>query len=547
MRGLASRAGRAIAVALVAGLLGGASAREAPRLGISGLGSQRIEGQEVVVKAGAPTWDDLGVLVTVGIDGRVIDARVANSNFAKVDPEPGLAAARTWRFRPQSFEGRPVIAVGTIYIRYSPPEDAPDASVPFPEAASADTEITLERGPCLGSCPGYKLTVAGDGTVRFVPGDDGSEGSAAGARKSFNADNVLLTGAHVAHVDPAAVARLVGKFRDAHFFGLKGEYAARIADIPTYALTLRRGGTSKRAIDHGGGAVGMPSSVIALEDAVDAVAGIDRWVHGNVETIGILEAEGFDFRSQAAADLVAAATEPFHYQYRDRPSEPMVLALLDKGAPLDATVEQVWARIWSGHVMVEEPKARLGSVLAYRAAVAGDELLLRRMAAKGYLARLPRDRLNQALLGGAGCSPVIARALIKAGANPRTVDDLRSPLSSLATSPACKRENRRLEMVRTLIDLGVPVDGSASGWTALMSSSSPELARLLLARGANPNARYKDGTTPLLAAQDDRVALILLRAGADPRARNPGGSVRDHAIERHLPATLAWLDAHGIK
>jgi len=79
-----------------------------------------------------------------------------------------------------------------------------------------------------------------------------------------------------------------------------------------------------------------------------------------------------------------------------------------------------------------------------------------------------------------------------------------------------------------------------------MGCNSPELARLLLAHGANPNARDKDGTTPLLSTDDDRVALILLRSGADPRAKDENGTVRAQAVKGRMPATIAWLDAHGI-
>lgn len=80
-----------------------------------------------------------------------------------------------------------------------------------------------------------------------------------------------------------------------------------------------------------------------------------------------------------------------------------------------------------------------------------------------------------------------------------------------------------------------------------MGCESPELAQLLLDHGADPKARAKDGTTPVLATDDDRVALILLRAGADPLARNDNGTVREQAVKGHMPATLAWLDAHGIR
>lgn len=39
---------------------------------------------------------------------------------------------------------------------------------------------------------------------------------------------------------------------------------------------------------------------------------------------------------------------------------------------------------------------------------------------------------------------------------------------------------------------------------------------------------------------------MLLRAQADAKVRTPIQSVRDIAKRWHWPATLAWLDAHGI-
>ena len=52
--------------------------------------------------------------------------------------------------------------------------------------------------------------------------------------------------------------------------------------------------------------------------------------------------------------------------------------------------------------------------------------------------------------------------------------------------------------------------------------------------------------TNVLSTDDDRVALILLRAGSDPHAHNDQGTLRQQATKNHMPATLAWLDAHGV-
>lgn len=125
-----------------------------------------------------------------------------------------------------------------------------------------------------------------------------------------------------------------------------------------------------------------------------------------------------------------------------------------------------------------------------------------------------------------------------------------SALTSLwGVAPRCEEQpERQLATARVLIELGVPLEARSSiGWTALMGCNSPALAQLLLAHGADPNARDAEGTTALLSTEDDRVALLLLRAGANPRAKDANGTVRQQAIKGHMPATLAWLDAHHIR
>ena len=184
-----------------------------------------------------------------------------------------------------------------------------------------------------------------------------------------------------------------------------------------------------------------------------------------------------------------------------------------------------------------------------RAATArGNEALFDTLAEHGALAAAPRAALTEAF-NEIGCSASIARALVKAGADPHTPGESGTGLTALRGSAAtCEgHPDKQLELAQTLIALGVPLEARDQlGWTALMGCDSPELAQLLLAHGANPNAHDKDGTTPLLSTDDDRVALILLRSGADPRAKDENGTVRVQAVKGRMPATIAWLDAHGV-
>jgi TonB family protein len=511
------------------------------RVGFYNLEKQLIEGRTKVVAKDAPPFGDLSLLVTVDTTGRVMNASVAGDNGRRLDAAPALAAARQWRFRPQTFEGKPVIAMGTVTVSYERPEDGPDASVPFPQVNLADTEIVLERGACYGSCPDYRVSIGGDGTVRFSTRDNGFAGTATEVHRQFMGHGVLLPGVHVAHVAPAAVAALVEKFRSGHYFGLKPEYAAQITDNPTQALTFGAGANSKRVVDYVGSAVGMPAAVTQLEDAVDTVAGSDRWVNGNADTISWLEAEHFDFRAHETAELAAAAMQMHSMRDKADGLNALIFGLIDRGMPLDAVIP-----VPSGRA-----KQELGPLLAYQAAISGNEALFGRLASMGYVARIDRNQLNEAFASGMGCSPAIAKALVKAGADPRATGRSGTALTAIrGSSSICERfdEAHLVEMARTLIQLGVPLEARDDlGWTALMGCDSPALERLLLEHGANPNARDGEGTTPVLSTDEDRVALILLRAGADPRAKNHDGSVRQQAIKGVMPATLAWLDAHGVR
>lgn len=384
-----------------------ASAEAPMQVGIYRLEAERLEGPTWVAARRANRDDDLEVLVTVDSGGRVIAAKVLD-NEEKLDPAPGLAAVRQWRFRPQSFDGKPVIAIGTVRIEYRHPEDRPDPSAPFPQARPEDTEITLERGACFGSCPDYKVVVSGDGTVRFSTEENDFAGTATEVHRAYNGHSVLLPGTHLAHVDPGLVARLIDKFRAARFFGLKSSYEAQITDNSTQALTYRAGKSSKRVVDYVGSMVGMPAAVEELEQEVDAVAGTGRWVYGNADTIAWLASTGFDFRSAEAAGLAAAAATPLQmYDETARHTEAMISMLIDKGVPLDAQVETGAGQ-----------KGKLGPFLASSAAMAGTAPLVERLAGMGYLNQVPPKQLNRAFASGMGCSPAVARALVKAGANP---------------------------------------------------------------------------------------------------------------------------------
>ena len=113
-----------------------------------------------------------------------------------------------------------------------------------------------------------------------------------------------------------------------------------------------------------------------------------------------------------------------------------------------------------------------------------------------------------------------------------------------------------LEMVQVLLDYKTDVNAQDDyNWTPIhevssrypfqdqvpnISISRPDVARLLLERGADPNARMKNGLTPLhVAAKDGRVevARVLLKHGAnvgteDNKGRTPFHAAVDYSEQR---------------
>jgi len=107
-------------------------------------------------------------------------------------------------------------------------------------------------------------------------------------------------------------------------------------------------------------------------------------------------------------------------------------------------------------------------------------------------------------------------------------------------------------MVRLLLDKGANVNAAAGQGTALHWAArwgQPGVAELLIARGADLEARYEHGGTPLhdaVAVGYEKVAALLLEKGADVNAKSGAGGMPLHdAVANRRKSIVELLLAKG--
>lgn len=170
-------------------------------------------------------------------------------------------------------------------------------------AGPDEVAIILERSACYGSCPAYRLTIHGDGRVYFTTGTKPVDAVDAVHRQFARSSGVLVQGTHEDRVSPEAVGALVKQFEAVDFWHLSDKYRSHVTDMPTNIVTLVVGDRKKTVIDYDGVEAGMPPAVQGLEDAIDRIAGVNRWVTGSLGLVPWLEQTGFDFHSTYATEL----------------------------------------------------------------------------------------------------------------------------------------------------------------------------------------------------------------------------------------------------
>jgi ankyrin repeat protein len=250
---------------------------------------------------------------------------------------------------------------------------------------------------------------------------------------------------------------------------------------------------------------------------------------GDLETVRLKVSEGTDVRQPdpsgwTALHLAAGQGRP-----------AVVAWLLDKGADANATAGDGSTPLHSAAAAEKADPAAVKEVVT---------LLLANGAkpnARDSDGRTPlhmaRSGTVVSLLADAGGD---VNAKNKRGETPLIVtptDDAAAALIAHGASAKCADQDNRTPLRRAvagdwvkvagwLLDKGADVDWKDdAGWAPLHLASSREMAELLLKRGANVDAVSLHGVTPLHgAAKHARVEVtrVLLAAGAEPDARDAG-------------------------
>lgn len=423
--------------------------------------------------------------------------------------------APTLRFRPFEQAGRPIAAQFEIYIPIQPLEERAASHSLFPSIHHwKSLKIILSRTGCYGSCPSYTVEVHGDGTVIY----DGSR-------------YVAITGSHRGSISSDAVSQLVDAFRAADYFSLRDRYMWGATDLPTYTTSISIDGKTKQVVDYAGEHAGMPPSVSKLEETIDRLSGVERWTKGNSETVPALTQEKFDFKSPQASEILANVAQ--------RGNADAVRDLVAAGVTMSS----------------EPPKNRFGmhGTALENAAWRGDVEMLRALLNGGIK---DPDIKTQALssaasagkidavrfLNSSGANPIAPQVLVSASASgiPSVVQEIlkykpdvnsrdqdgQTALLACLHAYHGKDENVNLKaVIRILLDAGAdPNIADNKGMTPLIANAWDfEIAQMLIAHGADVNARAQDSFTPLLNAGTAEVTRVLLEHGADPFAKTKDG------------------------
>lgn len=477
----------------------------------------------------------VGMEIVINENGRVDSAKPVSGPDRFYEQAQDIEMHRA--YAPARVDGNIVRAKFQDFVSVYPLERWAEKAVLFPETPDLSTlKISLKRTGCLGSCPGYTVTISGSGEVSFDSCDE---------------CYVAVPGTHMAHIPQQAVLDLVEHFRAAKFLSALDNYECNWTDMPSQTLTLSINGIQKTVIDYGGSVVGLPDEIESLEAIVDKVAGTDRWVSGNAETLYSLQREHWNFASTSSQNIGL-----FNTAILRRDAE-LVRAFISAKAPILATnltmvppvcnASSVGDRDLVQQMLALHPDTRLSadvtdeclSLAAHSGQIAVAQLWLSR----GARATLPlppsedaddpksnlRRRINPPLLAAIQSgNPDMVALLLHAHANVSSRFNRQRSLPAFALASSPSEDDKSLKrMLSLLVEAGADVNEETDDDRPAIFEigSHPGVIPLLLHAGASPNQTDSTGKTPLMinAYFEDAVAA-LLKAGADPALKAPDGT-----------------------
>jgi hypothetical protein len=154
-----------------------------------------------------------------------------------------------------------------LALACAPRNAAPPAAERTTQASAAShSAVSLERTPCFGGCPVYRIAVSPAGMLTY-------EGKA----------NVRLIGMASGQIPAKRVEALLIELERAGYFTFANRYALSeptcvrySTDSPTTISSATFRGRTKR-IEHDYGCGGVPGALTLLEKRIDEVLGSDRW------------------------------------------------------------------------------------------------------------------------------------------------------------------------------------------------------------------------------------------------------------------------------
>jgi peroxiredoxin len=441
-----------------------------------------------------------------------------------------IASLREWHYSPFVRNGKAVTAIVSEEIAE---QEAPETQRPLLNVALEKVHIGLERTGCYGSCPTYSVDVYGDGRVVYR-----------------GLEHVDVTGVHAYRIPRERVAKLVESARAKGLWSLRESYRAMITDNPTYLLTLDFGGQVHEIEDYVGRMAGMPESVVDFEDEIDDATGADARIHLAAAAVEQLKAAGFNFRSQAGAELLARAVT--NKGSRD---DQAMLQLVELGAPIGDVRQETNDRDCCRGPLIERALMNQRTVLV--------EALIQRGALEtnGAPDQSKIDGAFRAAIAG-GRLALVQKIWSVSGASAHpslTFDDAsedRPPLrkeSPVALLLKYSRYEQKawdgLAVAQWLAAQGSDIKAvGADGETLLHIAAGAddlEFVRYLLSQGMDPSTPGRNAVVALGHTLDEDVALLLLEAGTDLSLINSQHySFRDFAEAAHWARVIAWLDAH---